>query len=118
MHAILFLALGAPAAAPGPRPGEAGTPEFETATALVKQLGHARYAVREAAARRLVEMGEAAVPALRGGARSTDEEVRTRCATLIPEVRAAEWARRAVAYRADAEGTRKHDLPLLADWEN
>src|SRR5688572_16695 len=101
MHGILLLALGAPAAAP--RPGEAGTPEFETAAALVKQLGHARYAVREAAARRLVEMGEAAVPALRGGTKSQDEEVRTRCAALIPEVRAAEWARRAAAYRADAD---------------
>ena len=42
----LLAALTAFAAA---KPGEDGTPEFEKAAALVKQLGHPRFAVREAA---------------------------------------------------------------------
>ena len=114
---VAAAVLAAPCAGTDPWPGEPGTPEYEAAAALVKQLGHPRFAVREAAARELVGMGGTAVPALRAGTRSADEEVRTRCTALIPQARAAEWARRADAYRADVGGRQAHDLPLLAEWE-
>src|SRR3954471_14245989 len=110
----LLTALSAFAA---PKPGEQGTPEFEKAAALVKQLGHPRFAVREAAGKQLLEMRGSAVAGLQAGTKSDDEEVRTRCTTLLPQAKAAEWRRRAEAYLADAEGKEKHDLPLLAEWE-
>jgi hypothetical protein len=114
---IGLLLLSAAAALAAPLPGEEGTPEYEKAKALVQQLGHARFAVREAAAKQLVEMGAAAVPALAAGTKATDEEVRTRSTALLPQAKAADWRRRADLYLADKDGTQKHDLPLLADWD-
>lgn len=98
-----------------PKPGDDGTPEFRAAADLVRQLGDARFAAREAAAKKLVEMGAAAVPALRAAATSDDEEVRSRSAALLPRAEAVGWKRRADAFLADpaAHG----DLPLLAEWE-
>ena len=117
MRTTIFLLIAPLAAAAAPRPGEEGTPEYEKATALVKQLGHPRFAVREAAGKQLVEMGAAAVAALQAGAKADDEEVRARCVALLPQAKAADWKRRAVAYLADTAGKQKHDLPLLAEWE-
>src|SRR6476646_10203540 len=117
MRFATFVLLSTAIALAGPKPGDDGTPEYLKATALVKQLGHPRYATREAAAKQLIEMGPAAVPALLGGTKATDEEVRNRSSALLPQAKAAEWKRRAEAYLADADGRQKHDLPLLADWE-
>src|SRR2546423_364882 len=117
MRVTTLLLLSTAVALAGPKPGEEGTPEHARAAELVKQLGHPRYATREAAAKQLVEMGPAAVPALLAGTNAADEEVRTRSIALLPQAKAAEWKRRAEAYLADAEGKQKHDLPLLADWE-
>jgi hypothetical protein len=83
---------------------------------LVKQLGHARFSVREAAGKRLIEMGRAAVQALKAGAKSDDEEVRSRSAILLPQAEAADRRQRLDAYLADPDGRRKHDLPLLSEW--
>ena len=169
MRATLILLIAAGVAAADPNPSDKGTPEREKATALVKQLGDKRYATREAAAKQLIEMGPAAVPALTDGSKSEDqevrnrsiellpralvkqlgdkryvareaaakqliemgptavaaltdgsksddEEVRNRSIALLPQAKAAEWKRRAAAYRADAEG-KKHDLPQLDEWE-
>src|SRR5262249_26290763 len=93
------------------------TPEHSKAAALVKQLGDKRYATREAAAKQLIEMGPAAVPALTAGTKSEDEEVRNRSIALLPQAKAAEWKRRAEAYRKDEDGKLKHNLPLLTAWE-
>jgi len=117
MRSVLTLLIAATIATAAPKPGEKGTPEFDKAAELVKQLGHPRFAAREAAAKRLVEMGGAAVPALAAGTKSDDEEVRTRSTALLPQAKAAEWKRRADAYLADKGGKEKHDLPLLAEWE-
>ena len=100
-----------------PKPSEEGSPEHQKATALVKLLGDKRYATRETAAKQLVEMGPAAVPALMAGTKSEDEEVRNRSVALLPMAKAAEWKRRAAAYLADTEGKQKHELPLLDEWE-
>jgi hypothetical protein len=117
MRSTLILLVVAAAAVAGPKPGDTGTPEHQKAAELVGQLGHARFAVREAAARQLLEMGAAAVPALTEGTKAADEEVRSRAIALLPQAKAADWKRRADAYLADAAGKQKHDLPLLAEFE-
>jgi hypothetical protein len=117
MRTVLALLAVSLTATATPKPGDEGTPEFEKASALVKQLGHARFAVREAAAKQLVEMGGAAVGALVAGTKSDDEEVRTRSAALLPQAKAADWKRRADAYLADKDSKEKHNLPLLTEWE-
>jgi len=104
--------VAAAVAAADPKSGDEGSSEHQKATALVKQLGDKRYATREAAAKQLIEMGPTAVAALTDGSKSDDEEVRNRSIALLPQAKAAEWKRRAAAYRADAEG-KKHDLPQL-----
>ena len=68
----LLLLAEWPAAA-----AEAGRPADEVAR-LIKQLGHAEFAQREAAERRLIEIGEPAIPALEKAARGDDPEVVTR----------------------------------------
>ncbi|HKA06453.1 MAG TPA: HEAT repeat domain-containing protein [Gemmataceae bacterium] len=117
MRAIGLCLLTAIAALADPKPGDEGTPEHSKAAALVKQLGDKRYATREAAAKQLIEMGPAAVPALTAGTKSEDEEVRNRSIALLPQAKAAEWKRRAEAYRKDEDGKLKHNLPLLTAWE-
>jgi hypothetical protein len=111
-----FLLLILPVLAlAGPKPGAEGTPEYKTAADLVRQLGDPKFAARETAARKLVDLGAAAVPALAAGTKSADEEVRTRSTALLPQAEAVGWGRRADAFLADP--TAQHDLPLLAEWD-
>ena len=117
MRPTLILLLAGTLAAADPKPGDGGTPEHRKALDLVRQLGDPKFANREAAATRLIEMGRAAVPALTEGTRSGDEEVRTRSLALLPRAKAAEWARRAAAYLADADSKQEHDLPLRKEWD-
>ena len=116
MRPTVLLVLTVAIAAADPRPGAEGTREHKKAAELVQQLGHSRFAVREAAAKQLVEMGGAAVSALTAGAKSADAEVRNRSLALLPQAKALDWKRRAEAYLADADGTQVHDLPLSAAW--
>ena len=118
MRSTFLFSLLLPAIAlAAPKPGDEGTPEYRAATDLVKELGNARFNVREAAAKKLVEMGDTAIPALIAGTKSADEEVRNRSTILLPQAQAVAWNRRADAFLADAEGKQKVDLPLLSDWE-
>jgi HEAT repeat protein len=114
MSVVALLLLPATLIA-GPKSGDDGTPEYRAAADLVRRLGDARFAAREAAAKKLIDMGAAAVPALRVGMRSDDEEVRSRSAALLPKAEAVGWRRRADAFLADPAADR--DLPLLAEWE-
>jgi HEAT repeat protein len=98
-----------------PKPGDEGTPEYRTAADLVRQLGDPKFAVREAAAKKLVEMGATAVAALAAGMKADDEEVRTRATTILPQAEAVGWKRRADSFLADPDKAR--DTPLLVDWE-
>ena len=50
---------------------------------LIDRLGHDRFDVREAASRRLLEIGEPAIPALDTAAKSVDAEIRTRGARIL-----------------------------------
>lgn len=72
---ISTATLGAPPESAAPDPN---------LTALVRQLGHTSFAVREAAARDLVMAGTRAVPALTAGMKDKDAEVAERCKQLLP----------------------------------
>jgi hypothetical protein len=113
----LFLLLAPCIALSAPKPGDEGTPEYRAASELVGQLGHAKFAVREAAAKKLLEMSGAAIPALQAGTKSADEEIRSRSTALLPKAQSIEWGRRADAFLANADSKQKHDLPLLDEWE-
>lgn len=116
MHLIFGLLLAVARAATGPEPGDPGTPEYDKAVQLVQQLGAARFAAREEAARQLLQMRGPALPAVVAGIRSKDEEIRTRCAAILPQVRAADWRARAETFLADPVGY-KADPKLFADYE-
>jgi hypothetical protein len=53
---------------------------------LIKDLGSPRFRTREEASRKLREIGERALPALRKGAASDDLETRRRCQRLLDEI--------------------------------
>ena len=72
----------------GPSSGVAGADA--KMLALVRQLGHKSFAVREAASRELVKAGGMAMPALRDGIKDADAEVAQRCRKLIPLAQATE----------------------------
>jgi hypothetical protein len=117
MRVLIPILAFATTVSADPPPGSVRTAEHQKAGDLVRQLGHPRFAMREAAAKELLEMGPAAFPALAEGAKSPDEEVRNRSQALLPRAKALEWKRRAAAYLADIDGKQKHDLPLLDKWE-
>jgi HEAT repeat protein len=117
MHGSLYILLAAAFATSEAKPGDVGTPDYEKAAELVKQLGDSQFTVREAAGKRLIELEFAAVPALKEGLKSSDEEIRSRCESLLPKAKAAGWKRRCAPYVADADSKRTHELPLLADWQ-
>lgn len=54
---------------------------------LIKKLGHEDYAVREEATRKLIEMGQDAVPALEEALKSEDLEVRLRAGRALSAIR-------------------------------
>jgi hypothetical protein len=68
---------------------EAGTQPVD-AMAMVRQLGDADFAKREAASAKLAAMGESALAALRSGADSKDAEVASRCRKLIAQIKVAQ----------------------------
>jgi len=80
----------------------------EDAVALVKKLGSEDYAVREEAQKKLVEMGEKAVPALEDALKSDDLEVRLRAGRALraigAEAKQAEEPVEAAPGQAPARG--------------
>jgi hypothetical protein len=111
----LLLIIVARAAA-GPEPGDPGTPEYDKAAKLVEELGAPRFAAREEAAKQLVGMRGPALAAVEAGSRSKDEEIRTRCAAILPQIRAADWRARAEAFLADP-ACYKADPRLFDEYE-
>ncbi len=105
----MFLAvLGLPAGGPDDR---------DIARLLVKKLGDDTPSVRDAAEKELLRLGEPALSAVRDGLRSPDAEIRRRCERLVVQIVKAEWKRKAAAYAADVNGAKRHDLPLLDEYE-
>jgi hypothetical protein len=117
MRGTLVFLLTISTAFADSKPGDAGTPEFEAATKLIRQLGAARYITRETAAKQLLDMRATAIPALTTGTSSPDEEIRNRCTLLLPQVKAADWKSRAEVFLADPDGSHKRDPVLFADYE-
>lgn len=99
--------------------GFAGEPstDSEAAAKLVERLGSARFSVREAAAKKLLEMRGAGIPALTEGTKAGDEEVRNRCESLLVEAKTADLKDRAAAFLADPNGKLKDDPVLFAGYE-
>jgi hypothetical protein len=62
--------------------GEGADPADAEIRALVKQLGHSRFAEREAAGKRLRELGVKALPAIKAGITDPDLEVARRSAAI------------------------------------
>lgn len=79
----LLLCFAASLDAPAP---PAFVPSPAHAPALVRQLGADGFETRERAARLLVFLGKASIPALREGRKQRDAEVRRRCARLLAVV--------------------------------
>src|SRR3954451_13866315 len=70
------------------------------AEALVSRLGSSSFAARESAARDLIRLGQAAVPALRRGQDNKDPEVTDRCGRLLPLAQAEGARQRLECLRA------------------
>jgi hypothetical protein len=98
-------------------PGDRPSPDHQRAVELVKQLGHPRFAVRESAGKKLIELGESAVAALQDGTQSDDLEIRYRSGAVLGLLKDETWSRRSAAYVAGRESKGSRDLPLLAEWE-
>ncbi len=75
----------------------AGAAEPARVAGLVRQLGAADYAEREAAAKALTGVGESALPALRVALAADDAEVARRAADLVAGITRAAEARRLLA---------------------
>jgi hypothetical protein len=108
------LILGGWTAEPGRTAAPAeSTPSPGEAAALVSQLGSDSYRTREEASRRLLQLGRAAIPAVRAGLKDADAEVRHRCADLLPRIDRPELEPRLTAL---LDGQEKFDPPLPG-WE-
>jgi len=105
--AVLFTA--AVLAAP-PQPAHA------RATQLVQQLGDPSFKVREKAADDLIDLGSAAVDALRLGLKSTDIEIHDRCVKLLPKALDARVQEQIVEFLAEPDGPIPPDLPCIKRW--
>jgi hypothetical protein len=116
LRIILLLSFIAQVALAVSAHGGQPTTESEAAVKLVERLGAGRFAVREAAAKKLLAMRGAAIPALAAGTKAADEEVRSRCASLLREAKAADWKDRAAAFLANPNGNHKDEV-LFADYE-
>jgi len=85
----IALCLAAPAGAqlaPGPKSGGAPAVPQSEISKLIRDLGSDRWKVREAASRRLREIGRPAVPALREAVKSPDLEVKVRAKSLLTAI--------------------------------
>jgi hypothetical protein len=82
---LAILIVAAPARAADAGPGKQTV--AEEVQQLVKQLGDDSFRVREAAAKRLAEIGRPAVVALREALRSQDVEVRRRAQRVLESIR-------------------------------
>lgn len=106
--ALILLVL----AVTSPRGARAG--DASAARRLVAELGNPSFAIREAATRKLTELGPAAKQALAEGIRSEHAEIRNRAERILDLVLEAEYEARIVAFAKDEDGTLGAKLP---GWE-
>jgi hypothetical protein len=78
---------------------------------LIDQLGHKKFAEREAAARTLLALGLPAFGPLKEAGRHADPEVRFRSAKILAELRQRDFQRRLQAFSANLETSEEYELP-------
>jgi len=86
--------------------------DLSKARTLVKQLGDARFKVRDAAEKGLLDLGMASLPALKEGEKSADVHVQDRCRALQPVVRDLTRRQLIEDFIADKQGVNVKELPL------
>jgi RNA polymerase sigma factor (sigma-70 family) len=96
-------------AQPKPAPKEKPDPEAEK---LVKQLGSPAFAERDAAEKKLKELGPKARSAVLAGTKHADPEVARRAAVVLDHIRAAERAEFARSFRDGKDGPLAIDHPV------
>lgn len=80
----------------------------------IEQLGDRDYGVREAATRKIRDLGLPAKPALIQALRSNDPEVRLRARRCLAEILEADYQARLKAFEQDTQGRDRHEL---AGWQ-
>ncbi len=113
--AIFSLILTAPltlAAEANPALLKPTQEQLREAEKLVGQLGSEVFRERDAATRKLTEMGRIALPAVvKALAETANAEVRERCEALRPRMEQQDVQARLDAFLADTEGKYDHKLP-------
>ncbi len=117
---LLALAGGvvwttAAGAGPGGQPAPAKE-KPDPAEPLVARLGSKEFAEREAAEKKLREMGAAALPAIRAGLKSDSPEVVKRCEKLIAAIRKDPLDRFVAEFKKDTEFRQPFDHPVWTRW--
>jgi RNA polymerase sigma factor (sigma-70 family) len=110
----LLFVPGGVGAQPGDKPGAKA--KADPAEALVQQLGSKEFAEREAAEKKLKEMGAKAIPAVRAGTKSSVPEIAQRSEKVLAAIRKEDAVRFVKAFLADKEFQQKFDHPIWTRW--
>jgi hypothetical protein len=97
---------------------EAGDVGQQEIASLVRQLSAPRFADRQRASQRLLNVGLAAEAALRVAVQGADREVRDRARQILEQISAADFESRLEAFAADIEGKQQHHLPAWERFSN
>jgi hypothetical protein len=114
--AVILSMLAGTAAAAEARTNEIPAADIAKAQTLVKQLGDAKFKVRDSAEKQLVSLGMASLDALKEGEKSTDLHVQERCRLLQPMIRGLTLQKRIDAFLANQDGPLPKNLPLVENF--
>jgi len=112
--AIILFALAAGAGADA-RDQAAAASDLAKARELVRQMGDAKFKVRDAAERGLMHLGLAALDALKEGEKSSDFHIQERCRLLQPTIRSMTLQKRIDAFMSSL-GESGGDLPFATEF--
>lgn len=112
---VAVCLLGGRAAPGAPSEGPAtSADEDKRIAAIVQQLGHRSYSMREQASHELAKFGSRAKAEVAKALESRDPEIRHRARQAYARIIDEEFKVRVAAFIADAKGETDHDLP---GWE-
>jgi hypothetical protein len=115
MNITLATAFFILSAAFGQQPNPRSSANSDSVVEFVKLLADPKFHVREAAGRSLVQMGPAALDALKDGEKHPDLEVRERCRELQSTISSLEAKRRMDSFLTGGAGeSAAKDLPFVA----
>jgi hypothetical protein len=106
-------AAASPASAASDSAPAEGEQPADTATieVLVRQLGDPSYALRQQAAKRLIEAGVKARALLTSALNDDDAEIRSRARQVLSQINDADFRARLAAFENDLDGRQNHTLP-------